>query len=152
MTAKSCTTMSWGWCAMPKITTRVTFNKASVVAKIKAANNVALTVMGNQVLEDSNQYCPEDQHVLVNSSYTHSDREAQNGVFRCVWSTPYARYLWHGLVMHGSPGNRSYGPDGLHFTKDNARPKWAIYARSKHGDEWKQVFQAAARRYMRGTD
>ena len=137
---------------MPKIATRVTINKAAVMAKIKAANNTALTVMGNQILEDSNQYCPEDQHGLVNSSYAHSDRKAENGIFRCIWSTPYARYLWYGLVMSGSPGNRDYGPDALKFTKTNAQPKWAIYARSRHGDEWKKVFQEAARRYMHETD
>ena len=152
MTVAGCIIMKWGWYAMPKISTRVTFDKAAVTAKIKAANNTALSVMGSQILEDSNKYCPEDQHGLVNSSYIHSDREAKDGLFRCIWSTPYARYLWHGLVMYGSPGNRSYGPKTLKFTKTNAHPKWAIYARSRHGDEWKQVFQAAARRYMRGTD
>lgn len=133
---------------MPKIRTRVTINKSVVMAKIKAANNAGLTAMGNQILQDSNIYCPEDQHGLVNSSLIHSDKEAKNGVFQCRWVTPYARYQYYGLVMFGSPTERTYGPDKIKYTKANAQPKWAHYARAKHGDEWKEVFQAEARRVM----
>lgn len=136
---------------MPKIQTRVTFRKAEVMAKIKAANNKALTAMGNQILEDSNMYCPEDQHTLVDSSYANSDMEAHEGIFNCRWVQPYARYMWYGLVMSGPPGARDYGPNELKYTKSGAQPKWAIYAKSKHGNDWKDVFQAAARRYMHGS-
>lgn len=131
---------------MPKINTRVTFDKVKAAALIKAMSDEALTAMGNQALQDVSQYVPKDQHTLENSGLTNSDRKAKDGKFHMRWDTPYAQYLWHGDVMYGNPGSRTYGPEKLNFTSALAREEWAKYAREIHGEEWKKVYQAALRK------
>ena len=127
---------------MPKISTRVTFDTKKAAALIKATSTQALTAMGNQALQDVSQYVPKDQHTLENSGLANSDKEAKDGKFNLRWSTPYAQYLWHGDVMYGNPGSRTYGPEKISFTSALAREEWAKYAKEVHGEEWKKVYQA----------
>lgn len=148
MMLRNCIIGSWGWCDMPKINTRVTFNKAAAIAKIKAANNVALTVMGNQALQDVSQHVPHDQGTLENSGLSSSDEKAFDGKFTMRWLTPYAQYLWHGDVMYGNPTSRTYGPKKISFTSALAREEWAKYAKEVYGEEWKKVYQAALKREL----
>lgn len=148
MTEENCIIMSWDWCHMPKIETRVTFHKAQANALIKASSDYGLTMMGNQALQDVSQYVPKDQHTLENSGLTASDKNAVDGKFRMRWQTPYAQYLWHGDVMYGNPDSRTYGPEKLSFTSALAREEWAKYAKEVHGDEWKKVYEAAMKRRM----
>ncbi len=128
---------------MPRIKTRVTFDKKAAAARIRAVANDALTVMGNQALKDVTQYVPLDQGTLQSSGLARSSREAENMKFDLRWSTPYAQYLWHGDVMYGNPTSRTYGPEKLSFTSALAREEWAKYAREIHGEDWKMVYQAA---------
>lgn len=128
---------------MPKISTRVTFDKKAAAARIRAVANDALTVMGNQALKDVTQYVPLDQGTLQSSGLSSSDRAAHDMKFNLRWSTPYAQYLWHGDVMYGNPTSRTYGPEKLSFTSALAREEWAKYAREVHGEDWKKVYQAA---------
>lgn len=128
---------------MPKISTRVTFNKSAAMARIRAANDRALTALGFQALQDANQFVPVDQGGLKDSSLTNSDREAHDMKFVLRWETPYARYLWHGKVMRGTPQNRTYGPDELDFTSSLAKKEWAKHAKEVYGEEWKTLYQAA---------
>lgn len=139
---------------MPKIKSRVTFNKAAAVMRIKAANDRALTYMGKQALKDANIFVPRDQGPLENSSYTNSDFKAENGTFRLRWTEPYSRYLWFGLIMHGTPANRSYGPENdpseqIKYTQESARKEWAKHAKEVYGDDWKQAYQNALRKELR---
>lgn len=137
---------------MPKINTRITFNKPAAVALIKAASNAALTDMGNQALGDIEQHVPEDQGDLQRSGLSSSDMKATEGKFVMRWSTPYAQYLWHGDVMYGNPMTRTYGPEKLSFTSALAREEWAKYAREVYGEDWKKVYQASMkRRLQNGT-
>lgn len=129
---------------MPKISTRVTFNQASVRARIKAAAEGALPAVAMQALKDANQYCPEDQHDLVNSSLTNS--EPEKGILR--WATAYARMQYYGVAMEGRPPKVATNRP-LKYTKPGAHKMWAHYARAKHGNEWKKVYQAELRRLMR---
>lgn len=129
---------------MPKINTRVTFNTASVRMKIKAAEEKALFPVSTQALKDANQYCPKDQGDLISSSISHSD--LKKGILR--WSTIYARYQYYGVVMKGrAPKVATNTP--LKYTKPGAHKMWAHYARTKHGKEWKKVYQEELRRAMR---
>lgn len=134
---------------MPKIKSRVTFNTAGAVAKIKAANNAGLTAMGNQALQDATKHVPKDQGTLESSGLARSDMGAENGKFTMRWSTPYAKYLWKGKVMHGQPGNRLYGPDKITFTSALAHEQWAEYAKEVYGEQWKRVYEAAMRKELR---
>ncbi|MBQ8662341.1 MAG: hypothetical protein IJ471_00630 [Eubacterium sp.] len=134
---------------MAKITAKVTFDKFRATAKIKAASDEALTMMGNQALQDATKYVPEDQGYLKDSGISHSDQKAVNGVFRMRWEEPYSQYLWNGKVMRGNPANRDYGPKKLTFTAEFARAEWAKYAQKVHGEEWKKVYEAAFQRELR---
>lgn len=131
---------------MPKISTRVTFDKKAAAAKIRAASNDALTIMGHQALKDATLHVPKDQGFLKDSGITNSYRHARNLKYVMRWDEPYAQYLWHGEVMHGSPTNRTYGPEKLTFTSALAHMEWAKYAKEIYGDDWKKVYQAALRR------
>lgn len=136
---------------MPKISTRVTFDKHKAVALIKASSDYGLSIMGNQALEDVSMYVPKDQHILEDSGITNSDKESVDGKFRLRWSTPYAQYLWNGDVMYGNPASRTYGPEKLKFTDALAREEWAKYAHEVHGAEWRKVYQAAMKRRLQET-
>ena len=136
---------------MPKISTRVTFDKSKAVALIKAVSDDALTIMGNQALQDANQYVPRDQGILEDNSFSHSSRKAENGKFVLRWDEDYSQYLWHGDVMYGNPDSRTYGPEKLNFTSALAREEWAKYAKEVHGEEWKKVYQAELRKGLQET-
>lgn len=129
---------------MPKIQTRVTFDRAAVAARIKAASHEAIPTVSQQVLKDANLYCPEDQHDLVNSSLTNS--EPEKGILR--WATVYARYQYYGVAMEGRPPKVAMDRP-LKYTKSGAHKMWAHYARAQHGAEWKKVYQAELQRLMR---
>ena len=134
---------------MAKIKTRVTFDRAATIARIKAASNDALTAMGNQALMDASKHVPKDQGTLENSGLSLSDKKAVEGIYTLRWNTPYARYLWHGDVMYGNPTSRTYGPEKLSFTSALAHEEWAKYAKEIYGEEWKAVYQAALKEKMR---
>lgn len=135
---------------MAKIKTRVTFDRAATIARIKAASNDALTAMGNQALMDASKHVPKDQdETLENSGLSLSDKKAVEGIYTLRWKTPYAIYLWHGDVMYGNPTSRTYGPEKLSFTSALAHEEWAKYAKEIYGEEWKAVYQAALKEKMR---
>ena len=135
---------------MPKIQTRVTFDKKAAVMRIKAANDFALTMVGNHALKDSSIHVPEDQELLRDSGLARGSRQAENGRFELRWSVPYAQYLWHGLVMIGTPTSRDYDEDRpIKFTKDLARAEWAKYAKETYGEQWKAVYQKALKEGLR---
>lgn len=131
-----------------RVTAKAAFNKSSTLTTIRAANDKALTDLGNQAIKDTDQYVPDDQHNLINSGHINSDMQAQNGKFRLRWSTPYARYLFNGKVMYGNPTNRTYGPKKLSFTKAMAKMEWAKYAAKVHKDDWHTVYQASLKRRL----
>lgn len=134
---------------MPKISTRVTFDKERAKAVIKAASDKALSIMGVQALGDIKAFVPKDQGTLKDSGISSSDQKAVDGKMVLRWSTPYAQYLWHGDVMFGDPTNRTYGPKKIKFTDALAREEWAKYAQEIYGEEWRQVYQAALKEEMR---
>lgn len=134
---------------MAKIKTRVTFDRAATIARIKAASNDALTDMGDQALMDASKHVPKDQGALENSGLSLSDKKAVEGIYTLRWNTPYARYLWHGDVMYGNPNSRTYGPEKISFTSALAHEEWAKYAKEIYGEEWKAVYQAALKEKMR---
>ncbi len=133
---------------MAKISTRVTFDSSTAMARIKAASNKALFAMGQQALKDANMHVPVDQRGLLQSGITNSDSQAVGGKYNLIWATPYAQYLWHGDVMYGNPLSRTYGPEKIKFTSALAREEWAKYAKEVYGADWKKVYQAALKLEM----
>lgn len=117
---------------------KVSFDKKSVKTRIQGAAKKALFLTAEQALKDANQYAPKDQGDLIRSSETHSQPE--EGLL--IWSTPYARYQYYGVVMVGTPPKTPTNIP-LKFTRSDAHKMWAHYARSKHGKEWREVYNNA---------
>ena len=134
---------------MANIKVKVTFDKAAALARLRAASDKALTIMGQQALGDITQHVPVDQGTLQNSGISGSDNVAENGEFVLRWDEPYAQYLFHGEVMYGNPTNRTYGPKKISFTSALARMEWTKYAEQVYGEDWKAVYQAAFREELR---
>lgn len=132
-----------------RVAAKVTLNKSSALTTIRAANDKALTDLGNQAIKDTDKHVPEDQHTLINSGHASSDMHASNGKFQLRWSTPYARYLFHGEVMYGNPTDRTYGPKKISFSKAMAKMEWAKYAAKVHKDDWLAVYQASLKRRLK---
>ena len=119
------------------------------MARLHAASDKALTIMGQQALGDITQHVPVDQGDLQNNGISSSDNVAENGEYVLRWDEPYAQYLFHGEVMYGNPTNRTYGPKKISFTSAMAKMEWTKYAEQVYGEDWQAVYQAAFREELR---
>lgn len=136
----------------------VNINSAQIAMNIRAASEKARGITSQQALADCNEYVPDDQDALVNSSNIHSD--ILHG--KLVWSTPYARYLYHGVLMvdpkTGSAWAREcqtkvkVSPEvRLKFYKrknPKAGSHWCERAQADHGEEWRQIYETAFRKEL----
>ena len=129
------------------------FNTAQTIMKIEGAAKRAVGITAQQVLADCNEYCPQDQSVLINSSEIHSD--LPNG--KLVWQTPYARFLYHGVVMIDPKTRSTWAREGqnkivktpekeLSFDKSKnpkAGSHWCERAQADCGEDWKKIYEKA---------
>lgn len=136
----------------------VNINSAQIAMDIRAASEKALGITSKQVLADCNKYVPDDQDALVNSSLIHSD--ILHG--KLVWATPYARYLYHGVLMVDPRTGSAWAREGqtkikvspevqLKFDKrknPKAGSHWCERAQADHGKEWQQIYEAAFRKEL----
>lgn len=137
----------------------VNINSTRIAAKISAAGNRAVTAIAQTVLDDINKYVPDDQGQLIASSETHSDIE--HGVL--VWATPYARYLYHGVLMVDPATGSAYAREGqtkvvaspevkLKFDKQKhpkAGSHWCERAYADKHEEWQEQYEAAFKEELR---
>ena len=79
----------------------INFDISHLLSNADIATKEAVAFMAEQVLKDSNKFAPKDDNSLINSSLNNSDLE--NGLI--VWDTPYAQYLYHGVLMVGKNGS-----------------------------------------------
>ena len=136
----------------------VSINSAQIATKISAAGERAVGIIAQTVLDDMNEYVPEDQGQLIDSSATHSD--VLHG--ELVWATPYARYLYHGVLMVDPKTGSAYAREGqtkvvaspevqLKFDKlknPKAGSHWCERAQADHGEEWRQIYETALRKEL----
>ena len=136
----------------------VNINSAQIAVDIRAASEKALGITSQQALADCNEYVPDDQDALVNSSNIHSD--ILHG--KLVWSTPYARYLYHGVLMVDPKTGSAWAREGqtkvkvspevqLKFDKrknPKAGSHWCERAQADHGEEWRQIYETALRKEL----
>ena len=112
--------------------------------RLKRWADEALTDYRDEIIEDINQLVPVSGGLsrnggggsLQRSAFLHSDRRADKGKLTIRWNTPYAHYQHQGLVMHGNPGNRTYGPEKLSYTSLMARAEWTKHAEKIYGEDW----------------
>lgn len=154
------------------------FNTAQTIMKIEGAAKRSVGITAQQVLADCNEYCPQDQSVLIDSSLIHTDLEhaMQHGALsseqrkileqapgsdlpngKLVWQTPYARYLYHGLLMVDDKTHAPEGREGqnkivkspekeLSFDKSKnpkAGSHWCERAQADCGENWKKIYEKA---------
>ncbi len=136
----------------------VNINSAQIAVDIRAASEKARGITSKQALADCNEYVPDDQDALVNSSNIHSD--ILHG--KLVWSTPYARYLYHGVLMVDPKTGSAWAREGqtkvkvspevrLKFDKrknPKAGSHWCERAQADHGEEWRQIYETALRKEL----
>lgn len=139
----------------------VTFNFSvpKIMGNIEAANQEALELMGQHIITDSNKYCPIDNGLLRSSVESNSD--LKNGII--VWDTPYAQYLYYGVLMVGANGS-SWAKAGekkhvkvpeqkLKYAKDreaNTQMMWFHKAKDIHGDQWIKGYKKTFEKAMKG--
>lgn len=136
----------------------VSINSAQIATKISAAGERAVGIITQTVLDDMNEYVPEDQGQLIDSSATHSD--VLHG--ELVWAAPYARYLYHGVLMVDPKTGSAWAREGqtkvkvspevrLKFDKlknPKAGSHWCERAQADHGEEWRQIYETALRKEL----
>lgn len=136
----------------------VNINSAQIAVDIRAASEKARGITSQQALADCNEYVPDDQDALVNSSNIHSD--ILHG--KLVWSTPYARCLYHGVLMVDPKTGSAWAREGqtkvkvspevqLKFDKrknPKAGSHWCERAQADHGEEWRQIYETALRKEL----
>lgn len=99
----------------------VKINESEIERKIKAGAERAQIALDNQVLKDSNKYCPLDTSALQKSAII----STVIGSGRIVWSTPYAKKLYYDESINIS---RQKNP--------NASRKWFEVAKAKNLNNW----------------
>lgn len=136
----------------------VNINSAQIAMKIRGAAQKAVATVAEHVLADCNDYCPQDQEGLIDSSSAHSIFEEG----KLVWSTPYARYLYHGVLMVDPKTGSAYAREGqtkvvvnpeqpLVFDKTKnslAGSHWCERAYADHHEDWESIYEEAFRKEL----
>lgn len=134
----------------------ININKVAEETRIRNAGNEALTDLRDSIIDDTNRYVPVGGGKAQNggggslrqSAFLHSDQEAQDEKLTVRWDTPYAQYQRGGLVMKGTPKNRTYGPEKLKYTDPMAKKEWDLYATQKHEEEWAAQIDKRMKQYL----
>lgn len=134
----------------------VKIRKDTAQARIKAAGDKGLTRIREDIIEDMNEFAPVGGGAarnggggsLQDSARLNSDQQARDGKLMVRYTKPYARYQWGGLVMHGTPKNRTYGPERLKYTSSVARSEWAKHAAQVYGEKWAEMQEKAMHQYL----
>lgn len=102
---------------------QIDFDPGGIMAQIRPRKGLASAALTEQVLKDSNYYCKEREHTLINSGISHSDPD--EGIVQ--WVTPYARYQY-------------YYPPTRTEVNPNATMQWFETAKAAHLDEWVRLY------------
>lgn len=143
---------------------KISFDTAAVAAKIRSSCGEVLKEMKPEFLDGCNEFCPEDTGILINSSEIHSHALELFGEteLRLIWSTPYARLLYFGIIMvdpkTGAAGFQNEDGDWFsrkgikkipsvpvrefHYSKNGACKLWCEKAREVYGEQWCNMFAA----------
>lgn len=159
----------------------INLNTAQTALRIRAAASRAVAIVSEQIVTDCNEFIPADQWVLRDSSLIHTSLEGAmkhtsltaeqqkilgeatgsdfaNG--NIVWSTPYARFLYHGVPMVDPKTGSTWAREGqekvkakgsLKYSKspnDKACSHWCEKAQAAYGDTWQRIYEAAFRKEM----
>ena len=159
----------------------VNINSAQIAMNIRAAADKAVAIVSEQIVTDCNEFIPADQWVLRDSSLIHTSLEGamkhtsltaeqqkilseatgsdfSNG--NITWSTPYARFLYHGVPMVDAKTGSPWARKDQIKVKTNGRLKyskfpnpkacshWCEKAKAAYGNTWQEIYEAAFRKEL----
>lgn len=107
-----------------KVKVNVEINEARILYQHKL--DKAQKWLDLRVMQDSNQFAPQDTSNLIRSSILHT----VIGSGLVIWNTVYARYQYFGISKNGNIFN---------YSKDKnprARSKWFEAAKDLYKKEW----------------
>lgn len=115
------------------MSSKVVFDVAKFVTKVKKGKAIAERAIAEQIIADSRQYCPSDGENTLRDSA----RIEQNGEgTQVTYNTPYAAFQYYGCY-----------PDGSHVIKNHTTAgtttQWIEQAKAVNGDKWLRVGQNA---------
>lgn len=133
---------------------KVTFDINACAARVRAASSEALKTVKGRILDNCNEFCPLDQGTLRDSSESHSHVMEYFGEaeIRLIWATPYARYLYYGLLMVDSKTGSAWAREGdrkvltskpLKYSENAASKLWCEKARAEYGEDWRLIYENA---------
>lgn len=105
-------------------TVRGIFDELAAKSRIAAAEYRAQMKLDQQVITDSNYFCPLKTGTLQDSAQIHT----VIGSGLLVWQTPYARAQYYGVDF-----DRSKDPN------PNACAKWFEAAKSRKKEQWRRI-------------
>ena len=104
----------------------IQLNSEEIIQRFEERNGLATAALCQQILKDSNFYCPLDQGTLQSSALISSDGD--RGVI--TWNTPYAARLYYGINFNFDKASNP-----------NAQAMWFHKAKDIHIDEWVTVYK-----------
>lgn len=104
----------------------IEFNCEDIIRRFDERNSLATAALCQQILKDSNFYCPLDQGTLQSSALISSDSD--RGVI--TWNTPYAARLYYGINFNFDKASNP-----------NSQAMWFHKAKDVHMDEWVTVYK-----------
>lgn len=116
------------------------------LGKFKQATERARLELAKIIVQDTKQFVPHDKGKLEKATIVNNGR-------RIIYSTPYARFLWHGKLML-APNGSSWAKRGekkhvvnkdLKFNQSvnpYAGKYWFLRAKDKYLDKWAKDFKS----------
>lgn len=116
------------------------------LGKFKQATERARLELAKIIVQDTKQFVPHDKGKLEKATIVNNGR-------RIIYSTPYARFLWHGKLML-APNGSSWARKGekkhvvnkdLKFNQSvnpYAGKYWFLRAKDKYLDKWGNDFKS----------
>lgn len=136
----------------------VNINSAQIAVDIRAASekargNLSAGARGLQRVRSGTTRTRSSTCSNIHSDILHG---------KLVWSTPYARYLYHGVLMVDPKTGSAWAREGqtkvkvspevrLKFDKrknPKAGSHWCERAQADHGEEWRQIYETALRKEL----
>lgn len=115
------------------------------LGKFKQATERARLELAKIIVQDTKQFVPHDKGKLEKAEIVNNGR-------KIIYSTPYARFLWHGKLML-APNGSSWARKGekkhvvnkdLKFNQSvnpYAGKYWFLRAKNKYLDKWVNDFK-----------
>lgn len=104
----------------------IQFNSDEIIRRFEERNSLATAALCQQILKDSNFYCPLDVGTLQASALISSDSD--RGII--TWETPYAAKLYYGLDFNFDVSSNP-----------NAQAMWFHKGKDVHLNEWITVYK-----------